>query len=292
MSNFDQYTIAELRTLIRNAHVVLDLPAATGTSKLRKAELVEAMVDLQARLDANLIAAGIRTEDGPLDMPSANDDEHTSIAGPDGLGQRTDDPMDTMIVNGAPWPMHEVDGAAFTARWLALPVDKRSMTVTQERYHLAATPSPLRHYQSAMEGLTVIDAHIDQEVARTPVGAYPTANAVGDRDLTEDQVEADETMITSIRQAIKGFADAAAAAREMATAAHEVGKAAYAHKTAVVRVAGRVVRGKVVDTVLRAPDASGGGRVLLVVEHAAPEVTGRHRTRTLHRLADTKFVSA
>lgn len=81
MSNFGQYTIAELRTLIRNAHVVLDLPAATGTSKLRKAELVEAMVDLQARLD----------------VKSARADIHTSIAGPDGLGQRTDDPMDTMI---------------------------------------------------------------------------------------------------------------------------------------------------------------------------------------------------
>lgn len=80
---------------------------------------------------------------------------------------------------------------------------------------------------------------------------------------------------------------------EQRAAARQTGAVAYAHVTAVVQVAGKEVRGKVVDTVLRDGQATdvrptlsvGGGRVLLVVAHE-----GHPTRRTLHRLVDTVFV--
>lgn len=80
---------------------------------------------------------------------------------------------------------------------------------------------------------------------------------------------------------------------EQRMVAKRTGKVAYDNVTAVVLVAGKEVRGKVVDTVLRdgqtidvRPTLSvGGGRVLLVVAHE-----GHPTRRTLHRLVDTVFV--
>lgn len=53
-----------------------------------------------------------------------------------------------------------VDGADVMTRWLALPADKQEQTAQWHRDNLAATPSPLRAYQSAMEGLAVLEAHL------------------------------------------------------------------------------------------------------------------------------------
>lgn len=71
-------------------------------------------------------------------------------------------------------------------------------------------------------------------------------------------------------------------------AARKLAAVAWSHQVAVIRSMGRTVRGKVVDTVLRAPGANGMGRVLLVVEHPNG-ARGRKATRTLHALADVKF---
>jgi hypothetical protein len=67
-------------------------------------------------------------------------------------------------------------------------------------------------------------------------------------------------------------------------AARKLGVVAWARQVAVVRSMGHTVRGKVVDTVLRAPGANGMGRVCLVVQH-----DGHPTRRTLHALADVQF---
>lgn len=56
-----------------------------------------------------------------------------------------------------------IDGAEVMTRWLALPEDQRGSTVESQCDKLAATPSPERHYQSAMEALAVLETHLAHE---------------------------------------------------------------------------------------------------------------------------------
>lgn len=68
------------------------------------------------------------------------------------------------------------------------------------------------------------------------------------------------------------------------SAARKLAAVAWERQVAVVKSMGRTVRGKVVDTVLRAPGPDGMGRVCLVVQH-----DGHPTRRTLHTLADVQF---
>jgi len=117
----------------------------------------------------------------------------------------------------------------------------------------------------------------EAELADQPMPGSPTAVA-----RQEEEVEPQFAAEIDIR-----------VARELAgttpdqgqqAAAKSLASVAYDHMVALVQCAGRLVRGKVVDTVLRTPDRSGAGRVCLVVQHE-----GHPTRRTLHRLADTKF---
>jgi hypothetical protein len=59
-----------------------------------------------------------------------------------------------------------IDGAEVMSRWLALPENKREQSVEWHRDNLASTPSPERHYQSAMEALAVLNAQIATDTNR------------------------------------------------------------------------------------------------------------------------------
>lgn len=50
-----------------------------------------------------------------------------------------------------------IDGAEVMRKWLAIPVDKRSVSVESQRRVLSRYPSPDRAYQSAMEALSVLN---------------------------------------------------------------------------------------------------------------------------------------
>jgi hypothetical protein len=66
-------------------------------------------------------------------------------------------------------------------------------------------------------------------------------------------------------------------------AAKALGRVAYGHLRATVRSMGRTVTGRVVDTVVRTPDVSGEGRVLVAVRHDG------HPRVTMHRLTDVEL---
>jgi hypothetical protein len=66
-------------------------------------------------------------------------------------------------------------------------------------------------------------------------------------------------------------------------AAKTLGRVAYGHLRATVRSMGRTVTGRVVDTVVRTPDVSGEGRVLVAVRHDG------HPRVTMHRLTDVEL---
>lgn len=70
------------------------------------------------------------------------------------------------------------------------------------------------------------------------------------------------------------------------TAARDLAMKVFANELVRVRSMGRDVLGTVVDAVLRTPDTSGRGRVLLVVQHQAPG-----QTRTMHGLHDVHYTS-
>lgn len=100
---------------------------------------------------------------------------------------------------------------------------------------------------------------------------------------------------------LRGLADATRAlveplSKAFRASAQAVGRVAWANMRATVTSMGHTVRGKVVDTVLRTPDAN-GGRVCLVVEHAEQAIDQHgvrtweavapgYARRTLHRLVD------
>lgn len=100
---------------------------------------------------------------------------------------------------------------------------------------------------------------------------------------------------------LRGLADATRAlveplSKAFRASAQAVGRVAWANMRATVTSMGHTVRGRVVDTVLRTPDAN-GGRVCLVVEHAEQAIDWHgvrtweavapgYARRTLHRLVD------
>lgn len=53
-----------------------------------------------------------------------------------------------------------VDGTEVMTKWLALPEGARKLSPQRTRDHLTGTPSPRRDYQSAMEAVAVLDAHL------------------------------------------------------------------------------------------------------------------------------------
>jgi hypothetical protein len=107
------------------------------------------------------------------------------------------------------------------------------------------------------------------------------ATEVVDQVISEELADVAPTladMAGTIKSVVNLFT---AAAR---TSAQAVGQVAYGQLRATVRSMGRTVHGRVVDTVLRAPDPDGSGRVCLVVQHE-----GHSTRRTLHRLVDVQF---
>lgn len=71
---------------------------------------------------------------------------------------------------------------------------------------------------------------------------------------------------------------------DMRRSAKAIAVVAWGHLRATVHSMGRLVHGKVVDTVLRDPGPDGMGRVCVVVQH-----DGHPTRRTLHRYLDVKF---